>query len=118
MELGLDALKRRTPVDKPIELGPTNTEDLYRVGSASATESQSKGDSRNSRGSQSKTEERSTPVGRSLDMDETIRCSCEQEKEKINSFEKEKRQNRWSLVGEGSNKKENEQINSSDFVSG
>ena len=33
MELGLDALKRRTPVDKPIELGPTNTEDLYRVGS-------------------------------------------------------------------------------------
>ena len=51
-------------------------------------------------------------------MDETIRCSCEQEKEKINSFEKEKRQNRWSLVGEGSNKKEKEQINSSDFGSG
>ena len=29
MEMGLDALKRRTPVDEPIELGPTNTEDLY-----------------------------------------------------------------------------------------
>ncbi|XXG59200.1 hypothetical protein AAC387_Pa04g1323 [Persea americana] len=91
----LDATAREEEESSDGETGERIQVIRQQFSSASATESQSEEDLRSGRGSQSEKEERSTLVGRSLDMDEIVGCSNEKEAEKIISFEKEKRHDRW-----------------------